>query len=131
MATNLTLRRLLPFAWLAALYLVTSLTATLKTDIDPTLLEFRNVAIHATAYAIQFALVARAVFDGERRPEGPDTLILLGTALALGVGQEILQAMLRQHVYPVNSLLDLTVDVAGAGLGLWIAGRRAGEKLAA
>ncbi len=131
MTTNLTLRRLLPFAWLIALYLVTSLTATLKTDIDPTLLEFRNVTIHATAYAIQFALVARAVFGGGRRPERRDTVILLATALMLGVGQEILQATLRQHVYPVNSLLDLTVDVAGAALGLWVAGRRPREKLAA
>jgi hypothetical protein len=131
MAINLTPRRLLPFAWLAALYLVTSLTATLKTDIDPLLLELRNVAIHAAAYAIQFALVARAMFGGRRWPERRDILILLATALALGVGQEILQAALRQHVYPVNSLLDLTVDVAGARLGLWVAGRRAGEKLAA
>jgi VanZ family protein len=131
MATNLTLRRLLPFAWLGALYLVTTVTATLKMNIDPTLLELRNVAIHAAAYAIQFALVARAVFGGGRRPERRDIPILLGTALALGVGQEILQAVLRQRTYPVNSLLDLTVDVVGAGLGLWVATRQAREKLAA
>lgn len=119
---NLTPRRLLPFVWLVALYVVTSLTATLKTNIDPTLLEFRNVALHAATYAIQFALVRWAVFDEGRQLVQQDMLILLGAALVLGLGQETLQVLLRGRIFPVNSLLDLTVDVAGARLGLWLAG---------
>lgn len=124
--TTITPRWLLPFAWLVALYIVTVLTATLRPNLDPTVLEFRNIALHATVFAIQFVLVRRAVLKNGQWLRVQDIRVLLVVALALGIGQEVLQAMLRGRVYPLNSLLDLTVDVLGASLGLWIAGRRAG-----
>jgi len=44
--------------------------------------------------------------------------VLLITALLLGVGQEVLQSLLRGRIRLLPSLFDLFVDTSGAAVGL-------------
>lgn len=118
-------RRLLVFAllWMLALYTVTALAANLTPALKPAVLEVRNVVSHATAYAVQIGLVAGAYGWPRRALAARERRCLLALALALGVGQEALQTVLRARAFPLNSLFDLLVDVTGAALGLWIMAR--------
>ena len=118
-------RRLMIFAllWMLGLYGVTALAANLTTHLRPALLETRNIFTHATAYAVQIGLVAAAYGWPRRELTRRERTCLLGLALLLGIGQEALQIILRARAFPINSMLDLTVDVTGAALGLWIMAR--------
>lgn len=113
------IRHVLVYLWLLAVYVVTALTAT--NNILPVpleLLEARNIIVHATTYAITGVLLAWA---GDRPGQRFDTralLVLLITALLLGVGQEALQAVLRGRIRLLQSLFDLFVDTGGAAVGL-------------
>ncbi len=113
------IRHVLVYLWLLAVYVVTALTAT--NNILPVpleLLEARNIAVHATTYAVTGVLLAWA---GDRPGQRFDTralLVLLITALLLGVGQEVLQSLLRGRIRLLPSLFDLFVDTSGAAVGL-------------
>ena len=119
---KMTVRRLLVVGWIVGLYCVTALAALF--DIapqQPALLELRNIIAHAVAYAATALLfrwsMARSLTERE-------LWLTLALMLALGMGQELLQTRLRRQAFPLNSLLDLVVDVVGARLGLWLAERR-------
>jgi hypothetical protein len=114
------LRYLLPLLWLLVLYAGTAATAGLDPAPDALLarilFEARHVLMHTAAFSGQITLVAWAL-----RIESPQRRVwigLAGLALALGVGQEAIQALLRGQVFPVNSAFDLLVDTAGGALGL-------------
>jgi hypothetical protein len=114
------LRYLPPLLWLLALYIGTAATVGLDPAPDALLarilFEARHVLMHTVAFSGQIALVAWAL-----RVESPQRrawIGLAGLALALGVGQEVIQALLRGQVFPVNSAFDLLVDAAGGALGL-------------
>ncbi len=78
--------------------------------------EVRHVLAHGFVYAVQAVLLARLA--APPAVNGRGRTIVLAAAVALGVGQEVLQSLLRGRVTPGGSLLDLTVDLGGAALGL-------------
>ena len=123
LAGRSTLKRLAAPLYLVLLYLATAATALLDTSLSPALLEVRNILIHSCAF-LGLALVMRwsAGLLG-RSLAGWEIRLLLLLALGFGLGQEVLQAVIRLRVFPVNSLLDIGVDTTGAALGLWIGGR--------
>ncbi len=112
------------FAWMAALYAATAVTATITFPMAPPLLEARNIAAHTVSYAVQAALIAWAAGSPPRLLGHGEAWVVLATVLALGIGQEVLQTVVRAQAYPLNSLFDLGVDVSGAALGLWVVRRR-------
>lgn len=117
------LKRLAAPLYLVLLYLATAATALLDTALSPALLEARNILIHSGAF-LGLALVMRWSAGLAGRPlAGWEVRLLLLLALGFGLGQEVLQALIRLRVFPVNSLLDISVDTTGAALGLWLGGR--------
>ena len=118
------MKRLAAPVYLILMYVATAATALLDTSrLPPTLLELRNVLIHSSAFLV-LALVVRwsaGILDRLLTPS--ETRLLLLLALGLGIGQELLQTLIRQRVFPVNSLFDLCVDTGGAALGLWLGSR--------
>ncbi len=115
--------RLLPAVmWVLGMYVATALTAGV--DAAPAggaarvLFEARHIVIHALGFAVLGMLIAWPLRVSAR----PDRswMTLFGAALGVGIGQEALQAVLRERVYLGNSLLDAATDVMGAVLGLWI-----------
>jgi VanZ family protein len=105
---------------MVALYVATAATATLRFNMAPPVLEARNIVIHTTGYAVQAILIVRALtWRGRGWPIGHSAVLAL-TALALGVGQEVLQSVLRGQVFLANSLFDLGIDLIGAALGSWL-----------
>lgn len=78
------------------------------------------MAVHTASYAVQAALIAWAAGSPPRLLGRSEVWVVLATALALGIGQEVLQTVIRVQAYPLNSLFDLGVDVSGAALGLWV-----------
>nr|MBN1228187.1 hypothetical protein [Anaerolineae bacterium] len=106
------------FGWLVLLYVATALLANIPVTIAPALLEVRNIILHATAYAVQAALVLRVVGHPPAGWTQQHTFILLAAMLAMGLGQETLQTLLRRQLFLANSLFDLGIDVSGAGLGI-------------
>lgn len=126
------MRHVLVYLWLISLYLVTDVTAVNDfLPVRPELLEVRNILVHSTAYAIQAFLIAWALDQDEPlRFDARMWKILLGTVVVMGIGQEILQTVLRDRAYPVNSVFDVFVDTSGAATGLLIykyTHRRAGR----
>ena len=118
------MKRLAAPLYLVLVYLATTLAAMFsRSHLAPALLELRNVLIHSSAYLL-LAVIVRWSAD---RWGGPlprrDWFVLLGLALSLGIGQEVLQLVIRARAFPVNSLFDLMVDTTGAALGLWIVDR--------
>lgn len=113
------IRHVLVYVWLFALYIVTAVTA--RNDllpVPPELLEARNIIVHAVTYAVLGVLLAWASDRPGRRFDARAWLVLLSTALILGVGQEALQTVLRWRLRPAQSLFDLFVDTSGAAAGL-------------
>lgn len=113
------IRYLLVYLWLIAVYVVTAITATNNIlPVPPELLEARNIIVHATTYAITGVLLAWAGDRPGQRFDAGALLVLLITALLLGVGQEVLQSLLRGRIRLLPSLFDLFVDTGGAAVGL-------------
>ncbi|HPV08267.1 MAG: VanZ family protein [Aggregatilineales bacterium] len=113
------IRYLLVYLWLIAVYVVTAITATNNIlPVPPELLEARNIIVHATTYAITGVLLAWAGDRPGQRFDAGALLVLLITALLLGVGQEVLQSLLRGRIRLLPSLFDLFVDTSGAAVGL-------------
>jgi VanZ family protein len=106
------------------LYIATAVLARLDTShLPPALLELRNVFIHGCAFCILALLIRWSAGLTGRPLTPPETRLLLLLALGFGVGQEVLQTVIRQRAFPVNSLFDVCVDTTGAGLGLWLGSR--------
>lgn len=115
------LRHILAYLWMLSLYSVTAVAALFDVlPVRPELLEVRNVVVHATTYAVQGLLFAWAVDQPRHRVrfDRRTWQIMLAAIAMMGIGQEILQTVLRRRVYPINSVFDVVVDVSGAALGL-------------
>ncbi len=114
---------LLPTIWLIAMYIGTALMAGLDPAPQERLarlaFEARHIATHTLAFAVQIGLIVRAARRSSQALSGREGLLLIGLGLALGLGQEALQAILRTRLYVVNSAFDLAVDGAGSVLGWW------------
>lgn len=110
---------LLLYLWLVMLYTVTAATARLDVLLlPPELLEARNIVVHSASYAVLGVLLGWSTGEPRRGAPPRTWAVLLLCVAALGVGQEALQTVLRQQAYPVNSVFDVAVDVAGATGGL-------------
>lgn len=120
--------RILPvLGWVVVIYLVTAVTAPLDTSgIPGPILETRNALIHTSGYAVLGGLIVwSAAAPGRAR--GSLLALAVVCTLAIGLGQETLQVLIRHHVYPVNSTFDLLCDSLGAAGGWWLAGRLAAQ----
>lgn len=123
-------RHLLLYLWVITLYIVTAVTTLVDVlPVPPQLIEVRNIAVHFSAYAVLGALLGWAVGEPGQRFSSGEWAVLLVTALLLGLGQETLQTVLRDRIYPLNSLFDLFVDVCGVAAGLLLVShaRRPGQ----
>lgn len=111
---------------MAAMYGGTLIAALFfHSKLAPPILELRNVVIHSTGYAVLAGLIVGAL-DAPNRFERKHTLaVIAGVGLLMGIGQEILQAVLRHRVFFANSLFDLGVDTTGACLCVLVLYRRA------
>ena len=113
--------------WLIIMYTATALTAGI--DAAPeggrelVLFEARHIIIHALGYAVQIWLIAFALGSLSQYDLRCVTLVLMGLALAVGIGQETIQSVIRAEIYVLASIFDLAVDAAGAGMGLWVYNR--------
>jgi hypothetical protein len=105
---------------MAALYVATVINEILRVGPeDPLLFEAQQIAVHMVSYAVQAWLIARAT--------PAPAAALIGLAVVVGLGQEVLQSLVRGFILPLGSLVDLVVDGAGAGLGVWLLGRWRGR----
>lgn len=86
--------------------------------------ELRHGVAHTLVFAVQAALIVWPLLAQGHRLTRRDVALVLGTALLIGIGQEVLQAVLRDRAYPISTTLDLLADVGGAALGLWWMQRR-------
>lgn len=86
--------------------------------------ELRHGVAHTLVFALQAALIVWPLLAQGHRLARRDAALVLGTALLIGIGQEVLQAVLRGRAYPVGTTLDLLADIGGAALGLWWMQRR-------
>ena len=128
------MRRHLPaIAWLIIMYVATALTAGIDASpeggLELVVSEARHVIIHALGYAVQAWLVIYALDPLNRTNSTRVAVVLMGLTLALGVGQETIQTIARQEIFPLNSLFDLVVDVGGAGVGWWVYNRWGNRKI--
>jgi VanZ family protein len=109
------MRRLASILWMAALYVATLINEMFRVGPEDLLLfEAQQIIVHTVSYAVQAWLIASAV-------NAPATA-LIGLAVVIGLGQEVLQSLVRGFILPLGSLVDLIVDGAGAALGLWLLG---------
>jgi VanZ family protein len=93
--------------------------------IERLLFELRHVLTHLVTFGFEVWLLSRAVgLPGSRRI-ARDPAILIAVGLALGLGQETLQTLLRHNLALLDSLWDLAVDLGGSALGWWLYNRRA------
>ena len=120
--------KLLPIGWMMVVYGGTTLLA--KADPAPccgiprAIFETRHALTHLATFTLEGWLLCRAVtLTGNKRLSRP-ALALIGLGLAIGFGQETLQTLLRNHLLALDSLWDLTVDLAGSALGWWLYTRR-------
>lgn len=114
------------YLWMAAMYGGTLIAALFfHSKLAPPILELRNIVIHSTGYAVLAGLIVRALDAPQRFEQKHALMVIGGTALILGIGQEVLQVVLRNRVFFANSLFDLGVDTAGACLCVLIIYRRA------
>lgn len=117
--------RLLPVAWMLVIYGGTTLLA--HADPAPTccglsrgVFEVRHALTHVASFGLEVWLLCRAVSLPGLPKVTRVALIAIGVGVALGFGQETLQALLRGQVYWLDSLWDLGVDVCGSTLGWWL-----------
>jgi hypothetical protein len=111
-------------AWLVLIYVVTVLSEGL--DPPPTefwarvLFELKHVAAHSFVYGVQAVLLEaglrRAVPESLDRPSAGPVIALI---VAFGLGQELLQSLLRNKVTVIGSAFDLATDGTAAALAMW------------
>jgi hypothetical protein len=82
------------------------------------LFEGSHVFMHAGAFAILAWLLVMTQPAYDRAWLLELLVILFYVAVAVGLGQEAIQAWMRQQVHLMNSSLDILSDAAGAWLGL-------------
>jgi hypothetical protein len=121
--------RILPvLGWVTIIYFITAVTAPLDTSgIPGPILETRNAVIHATGYAILGSLIVWSIVASPTTDHRLLGLVVI-CALAVGLGQEILQVLIRHQVYPINSAFDLMCDTLGATGGWWLGNRLADRR---
>lgn len=120
------MRRILPaLLWLVLIYVVTLLSEGL--DPAPTefwarlLYELKHVAAHSFVFGVLTLLIEAAL-----RRASPTEIIrppiapIIALIISLGLGQEVLQSLLRHQVTVVGSAFDLAVDGAAAALAAWV-----------
>jgi hypothetical protein len=118
-------RRILPaLAWLILIYVVTVLSEGFAPP--PTefwarvLFELKHVAAHSFVYGVQAVLIEaglrRAAPESLDRPSARPVVALI---IALGLGQEVLQSLLRHKVTVIGSAFDLATDGTAAALAIW------------
>jgi hypothetical protein len=128
------MRYLPAILWTAAIYAVTAVTAgkMVVPQVAPDataeqirqawlLFEIKHVILHAAAYA---ALAWLLMLPHAGRHPTRIGLAVCCVILVTGVGQELIQALVRWDLRPGNSLLDIISDSAGAALALLV--RRGG-----
>ncbi len=114
--------------WISLLMIMTVITEWLAEDVPPSWkAELARVIIHASGFAILAITALWAV-----RRVGREALpVIIGIALATGLGQETLQSLMRGRLDLAGSLFDLGVDMSGAFIGFrvhhLITGRGAGK----
>lgn len=102
--------------WIGFMYLATVINEWTATDIpSPFLFELAHVIIHALGFAILALLVIWAAEKSEKM-----LLAILFAALIVGLGQEVIQSVMRSAINPGLSLFDLLVDSVGAMLGMGV-----------
>lgn len=125
------MKRLTAPLYLGLVYLATALVAMFsRSHLLPAVLEVRNVLIHSSAYLLLALIVRWSADRWDGRLPRRDWFVLLGLALSIGIGQEVLQTLIRARAYPINSMFDLLVDTTGAALGLLIVDRLAARRSA-
>lgn len=121
---HITRRHLLPILWLIGSYIATVVMEVIGPPPDNRILfEARHIAIHTAGYAVQIWLIARAL-DLPRTLPGRERVGLIALAAVFGVGQEVLQSVMRSRMALLASAFDVGVDSMGAALALWLFSRR-------
>jgi hypothetical protein len=82
--------------------------------------EIRHALTHLVTFALEVWLLCRAVRLPSTSRITRDAAILIGLGVLIGVGQETLQALGRHYLSTLDSLWDLSVDIAGSTLGWWL-----------
>jgi VanZ family protein len=118
------LRRLLPFVWMSIIYAGTSGLAGLDPrpccGIAQVLFEARHIVTHLASLGLEVWLISRAVALSGGTKVTRQVAVVLGLGLALGLGQEILQTLLRHELELAGSAWDLAVDLVGCVLGWFV-----------
>lgn len=117
------MRKLIPaILWLIFIYVITALAEDLPPPPEGfwswLMDEARHVIAHAGVYGIEALLIVAAVGYpiGGWRAWRPILLLIL----ALGLGQEALQVLMRHKFQFIGTPFDLLVDVSGASFALWL-----------
>ncbi len=100
--------------WLLALYGATTVQFLLRTDLPQWQLELRQIVLHLAAYGVGGWLMARAWHGLPGAGRRHWLLLVVVMAALVGLGQEVLQSLLRGMVRAGPSLFDLAVDALGA-----------------
>jgi hypothetical protein len=116
--------------WLGTLYLFTAITAPMavapKLPPNPTPAEFRRMVYtfelwHFAAHALAFAIGAALLFYAMTATQSPKAIIwaVFVPIMLVGLGLEILQALIRLNIDLQNAAVDLIADGFGTGVALW------------
>jgi hypothetical protein len=123
------IKKSLPIIWLIILYAGTILTAgesnaPAEGTSERVAFEWLHAAVHFSVFAVMFWLMAYAASSAWLRGKLKTVLLIISLALVIGLGQEWIQAYIRQKIYGLNSLWDIGMDVLGAIFGWWLVARR-------
>lgn len=125
--------------WLGTLYLATAVTAPMavlpKMPPNPTPAEFRRVvytfelwhfAAHALAFAVGAGLLFYAIYSDRAAVSSPKALLwnVFMPMVLIGLGLEVLQALIRMSIDLQNAAVDLIADGSGAVGVLWLMSTR-------
>ncbi len=118
-------RILIPAGWLIAIYLITVLSEDFRPPPENfwqrLWFETYHVLAHGGVYAIQAGLIAGAVrlAPADIRPRARSAILIVGLIAVFGLGQEVLQSVLRHEITLLGSTWDILVDASGAAAALW------------
>ncbi len=83
-----------------------------------------HVAMHSFLYGVLAAVLLTSLFPRPNlRPSWQGVARILGLVLAVALLQESIQLLSQQRTPGGDELFDLDVDLAGAGLGMFLARR--------
>jgi hypothetical protein len=127
------IRYLPAILWTAAIYAVTAVTAgkMVVPQVAPDataeqirqawlLFEIKHIVLHAAAYAALAWLLVLPHAGWGKRYSMRIGLMVCFVIAATGVGQELIQALVRWDLRPGNSLLDIVSDSAGAAMAVLV-----------